>query len=230
LLNRNQFGNRHKFQTLMAKRLLLSHSLSCFSDRLWDFAFPVLLARFHPEHALFVAALCSLSGQCATFFLCTLLGQALDASKNQLSFVSTALALQNGSTVLLSLSLLLLNDGAWLYLCAAALSVISSLASLTERVIVEQEWAPVLMHSQSEARRLVFNAQLRQVYLVTKICAPVLVGLVVGFFSSLNALLFVCGWNGSCVVEMRFLRGIWHENNELWIKETKKKRLRKKHH
>jgi iron-regulated transporter 1 len=205
-----------RFFSIMAGRLLLSHSLSCFSDRLWDFAFPVLLARFHPEHALFVAALYSLSGQCATFFLAALLGSALDASRSRLTFVSAALAVQNGATVLLSLAVLRLEAGPPLYACVALLSAASSLASMTERVMVTQEWAPALTRGQAEALRLAFNARLRQVYLVTKIGAPAAVGLAMGLLSPVAVLALVCGWNVvSCAAELALLRALWLGNSAL---------------
>ncbi len=210
------FRHQSSGGVLPHRLLLLSHSLSCFSDRLWDFAFPVLLARFHPDHALFVAALYSLSGQCATFFLAALLGVALDASPNRLAFVSAALALQNGATVLLSLAVLRLEAGAPLFACVGLLSAVSSLASMTERVTVTQEWAPVLTRGQGEAQRLAFNARLRQVYLVTKIGAPAAVGLALGLLAPVAVLLLVCGWNVvSCAGELSLLRGLWRDHPEL---------------
>ncbi len=201
--------------------LLLSHILSCFSDRLWDFAFPILLVRFHPEQALFVAALYTLSGQCATFFLATRLGLELDAARDRFSAVRTALVLQNGSTVMLSLSLVWLKGGTLLFLNVAVLSAVSSLASMAERITTTQEWAPVLMENKPQAERLMLNARLRQVYLVTKICAPFLVGVVIGLMTPFRALLFVCGWNViSCLAEMQILWGIWRGNAVLRVKRN----------
>ncbi len=195
--------------------LLLSHTLSSFSDRLWDFAFPLLLAALvEPKHALVLAAMYTMSGQCATFLFSSLLGATLDAPHHGLTFLTAALLLQNLSTVALSAALVLLSAGnVWvLSVPVALLSAVSSLASAAEKISITQEWAPALLRKAlpKDVQRVTFNASLRQAYLGTKIVAPLVAGVALGASRSTHgALLFVCGWNVcSCVVELALLRRI----------------------
>ncbi len=201
--------------------LLLSHGLSSFSDRLWDFAFPVICSLVNPQKALFLAALYTLSGQCATFLFSARLGATLDAPHDSMSFVTTALLFQNASTVALSASLMLLSNSEgnnWvLYASVALFSVVSSLSSAAEKISVTLEWAPALLRHHLESERVAFNSSLRQAYLLTKICAPLLAGVVIGASrSATGALLFVCGWNVcSCGAELALLRRVHSAAPEL---------------
>jgi hypothetical protein len=78
----------------------------------------------------------------------------------------------------------------------------------------------VLIRHLSDAERIGFNARLRQVYLVTKICAPTMAGIVIGLLSSISALIFVCAWNiVSCVIELSILKDIWWKTTELQVKK-----------
>lgn len=191
--------------------LLLSHGLSSFSDRLWDFVFPLLLAALvEPKNAVFLAAVYTLSGQCATLPFSARIGATLAA--HPLTFVTIALLLQNLSTVALSATLVLLGAGnVWVVAVPVALlSAVSSLASAAEKISITHEWAPALLRNHAESQRVTFNASLRQAYLVTKIVAPLMAGVAIGASrSTRGALLFVCGWNVcSCVVELALLRHI----------------------
>ncbi len=200
--------------------LLVSHALSSFSDRLWDFAFPVICALVNPHNALFLAALYSLSGQSATFLLSARLGAVLDAAHVSLGFVTVALLLQNASTVALSAALMLLSSGAaqyqwsdWLLAAIVVLfSVVSSLSSAAAKISVTLEWAPALQRP-IEAECVSFNAHLRQAYLLTKIGAPLLAGAVISSSRSATlALAIVCGWNVcSCVVEIALLECVYSD-------------------
>ena len=196
------------FSLVPSDLLLLAHSLSSFSDRLWDFGFPVLLAQANPARAVFVAALFSLSGQFSSFLLAAPLGLLLDRVQSRLQLVAVALFCQNGATLVLSLAVALLDhDGLLFSALIVIFSCVSTLASIAERVTITQEWAPLLLLGKNEVQRVEFNAHIRQVYLVTKICAPVVAGFAIGLLpSQFAALLFICGWNIiSCVVELTLL-------------------------
>ena len=145
--------------------LLLSHGLASFSDRLWDFAFPLIAARVAPKDAFFIAALYALTGQCATFFFSGCLGRLMDQSTNRLNAMTVALLVQNVSTVGLSLALLFLTriSLSAFYCTIALLSASSSLSSASSNILVTHEWTPLLMDHRAESARVAFNGHLRQV-------------------------------------------------------------------
>lgn len=195
-------------------RLLVGLSLSSFSDRLWDFGFPVLLAQADPENALFVAALVLIISQSSSFVLAAPLGALLEyAGENKFNVVRWAVLVQNGATVVLSAALMVTHKGNWVFWGMTALfACLSTLASTAERVTVTQEWVPNLLAEKSEVERAGYNAHIRQVYLLAKIVAPLVAGAAFSVLSFEGSLLFICGWNVvSCVMELAFMRSVWSE-------------------
>ncbi len=194
----------------MCDRLLFALGLSCFSDRLWDFGFPILLASSDPTHALFVAALVMLSSQVASFIFSPHLGLLLEGS-DKFKALCFAVVGQNGSTVVLSTALIMSEYNWFFYVLTAFFSSAATLSSTCERVILTQEWAPLLMEGKSDVEMAAYNARIRQVYLVTKIVAPLVAGSTFSVLSSTVAsLAFICGWNVvSCILELYLLHDIW---------------------
>ena len=220
----------------MGSLLLFAHAFSCFSDRLWDFAFPLCLgAIWSPHEASLLAAVSVFAGQGATFALSSKVGSELDAARSLWQPVKWALFIQNGCTVVLAA----LFAGPGLFgrhnstsvLCGALLLVapLQALAALVCKVELTQSWPAVLQRqaSVSDADRAHFNASLRRIYLFTNIAAPLLAGLLLAVLSGRVALAVVCGWNClSFVAEYALLRRVWFANAAALSVPTARKQQR----
>ena len=175
------------------------HALSCWSDRLWDFAFPALAAMAGEEEggrgasSAHIPAVFTLVRQLATLGLAGRLGSALDGTRGKMWWARAAIVGQNGAVVLLTLAMMHLRDQ-WLLAAVVGLGCLASVSSLLFHALVSFDWIRVIAATPDE--RLVINARVRQVYLSTKILAPLGVAVVVSTTSSpLAALKIVCVWN-----------------------------------
>jgi iron-regulated transporter 1 len=166
------------FSYIPFRLIYLSHFLSTFNSRVFEFSAVLFLAELLPG-SLLPVSIYALVRSLAAILLSARVGRYVD-SANRLSVVRASI-LGGRAAVVLSclgfLSLGLLSVGAGSYLILAALCVpacVEKLCSIANLVSVEKDWVIVLAGgSEEDLQRL--NAQMRRIDLFCKIFGPLII-------------------------------------------------------
>ena len=175
--------------------LYLSHALSAFGDRMWQFAIPILFMEIWDD-SLLPAALFALVTNCATFLAMAHVGKWVDRSP-RMALMRTSLLGQNAaiatSCLLLYSLVYLAKDGAeavnadvgvaWtleVKLCfgmIVACSAVGELMGNAGTLALERDWVVVLAAGDQPALAAM-NSTMRRIDLLCKLLAPLGFGLL----------------------------------------------------
>eukprot|EP00040_Diaphanoeca_grandis_P014078 m.71210 g.71210 ORF g.71210 m.71210 type:complete len:700 (+) comp24327_c0_seq1:133-2232(+) len=190
-------NGRQKIKGLLL-RLYLSHFLSAWGDRMWEFASALLLISIWPD-TLLLAAMYGLAGSGAVVFFGPSVGDWVDQSP-RLDVVRKALFVANGSVVVATIliGILLASKDketkpvlvTLLLLCGST----SSLGSLASTLAVEKEWVKILCGDDSEMLAET-NARMRRIDLICKLVAPIFVGLIMSGAGAITGTIVIGVWN-----------------------------------
>lgn len=185
-------------------KLYLSHSLSTWNARTFEFAAVVFLAAIFPG-TLFYTSCYALIRAFAAFVLSSAIGNQVDR-KERLSVIRHSIVWQRLSVAASCGVLLLLlradgDRGITLagFVACVVLAGIEKLAFVGNTVAVERDWAVVVADGLGVPREDL-NSAMRRIDLVGKLVAPLGVSLVDGYFSTEVAIWVVLGQNAASVV------------------------------
>ena len=187
-------------------KLYCSRALTAWGDRLWAFGLALFLFKVRPQDLLIVA-LYGLINCAVTIALGASLGGWIDAT-GRLRAAKVFLVVQNSSVAAACLALSLYfywldywveqvgEDAASLAIAAVtmAISLVSTLASIGSKIVVEKDWIVVIAGGDNNKLALM-NSIFRTIDLVCLTLTPTLAGILFDFTSYLVAALFIGGWN-----------------------------------
>ncbi|KAB8077708.1 Ferroporti-1 [Aspergillus leporis] len=183
-------------------RLYISHSLSAWNSRMFEFGAVLFLASIYPGTLLY-ASIYALIRSLSVILLSSWLGSVVDRS-NRLKAIRQSIIWQR-LPVALSCAcfvVLLAPPGppyisALLFVAVTLLACLEKLASAANTVAVERDWA-IVVSDALQTPRQDLNASMRRIDLVCKLLAPVIISLIDSFCTKV-AIWTVLGVNISCV-------------------------------
>ncbi|KAF2399679.1 hypothetical protein EJ06DRAFT_511875 [Trichodelitschia bisporula] len=197
-------------------KLYLSHTLSAWNSRAFEFATVLFLTALFPG-TLFYASLLALIRALSTTLLAARIGAYLDAT-DRLAAVRASIVTQRLSVALSCAALFGLHAATarhgpvfWLCFPAAVLAACTEkLAAIANTIAVERDWVVVIAES-TDTPLGALNAVLRRIDLSCKLASPVVVSFVVELASTPVAILATLGMNLlSVAVEYFAIERVYH--------------------
>ncbi|RAL14594.1 putative iron-regulated transporter [Aspergillus homomorphus CBS 101889] len=182
-------------------RLYVSHFLSTWNSRMFEFGAVLFLASIYPGTLLY-ASVYALVRSFSAVLLSSWLGSAVDRS-NRLTVLRHSIVWQRlpvaGSCACFVALLAPLNTTlkTLLFSATVLLACVEKLAATANTVAVERDWAIVVADSLEIPRRDL-NASMRRIDLFCKLLAPIFISLIDGF-STKAAVWTTLGVNATCV-------------------------------
>eukprot|EP00729_Bicosta_minor_P007195 gene7195-11584_t len=218
----------------LMRKLYISHFLSAWGDRMFEFAVGLLLINVWPDTLLLVAFY-GLVGSVGNVLGGAPVGEWVDRG-DRLMVVRRALMVANGTVVFSAVLLGMLlkrqeatdetatpeRDGIfWLMVTLVVISgAISNLGSLASTLAVEKDWVKVICKDDSETLANT-NSVMRRIDLVCKVVAPILVGIILSSFGAKAGATFIVVWNCISVFpEFYALHNVYSSFPELHNKAT----------
>ncbi|KAL1757468.1 Ferroporti-1 [Schizophyllum commune] len=168
------------------KRLYVSHFLSTWNSRVFEFGAVLYLASIYPG-TLLPMSVYALSRQVSTILFSPFIGRYIDRT-NRLKVVRLSIVLQRITVTLSCVVFFLLSSG-WgkemdlqyaSLAVLAALACIEKLCAVMNMVSVERDWVCTLHSSKYPWRSPILNAQMRRIDLFCKLAGPFLISIVDG--------------------------------------------------
>ncbi|KAF2770847.1 putative Ferriportin iron efflux transporter [Teratosphaeria nubilosa] len=168
-----------------ARLLYISHSLSAWNSRLFEFGAYLFLADIFP-HTLLPASVYALvrAGAAATFAAC--LGRYVD-SGDRLQVVRVSIVGQRAAVALSCVTLLAMEHfpllaqdklhAAVLLSLLSILAAVEKLSSVLNTMAVERDWVVVVAEGDQDRLRAL-NSQMRRVDLFSKLLAPLAISFI----------------------------------------------------
>ncbi|KAL2878353.1 hypothetical protein SGCOL_006324 [Colletotrichum sp. CLE4] len=217
----------HRVDPRVASRLYLSHFLSTWNSRMFEFGAVLYLATIFPGTLLPMSLYALTRGLSALVFAPTV-GQYID-NNDRLKVVRTSIVSQrlavSASCVVFYILLIGLPLGD--YGCPGLLALLSIMAcveklySIVNMVSVEKDWVIIIAKGDIEALA-VLNAQIRRIDLLCKLLGPLFIALIDGF-STKAAIIVNLSMNiASVVAEYYAIANIYNDDPDL--QEPKSKR------
>ena len=197
------------------RRLYISHFLSTWNSRVFEFGAVLFLARIFPG-TLLPSSVYALVRAAAGICFAPWVGRRVDQS-DRLQIVRFAITGQRGAVVLSclgfwALSQHVLNFPAFrplLIVMLAVLACVEKLCSVMDVIAIERDWVVVIAEN-SECHLEVLNSQMRRIDLVCKLIGPLAIALVDGY-STVIAIMAVLGMNASSVlIEYFAIARVYH--------------------
>ncbi|KZM28035.1 uncharacterized protein EKO05_0003774 [Ascochyta rabiei] len=199
---------QNKSPKALLYRLYISHTLSTWNARTFEFGAVIFLAAIFPG-TLFFASCYALFRSAAAAVFGSWIGSLVD-SKNRLHVVRQSIVWQRLSVALSCLILIVLLAGKslgglvlhGLFAVVVALAGVEKLAFVANTVAVERDWIIVVSDSLG-VDRLELNSAMRRIDLICKLIAPLAIGLLDGYSTRL-AIWIVFGQNAISVLAEYF--------------------------
>ncbi|KAM5158337.1 ferroportin-like [Mantella aurantiaca] len=214
--------------------IYLGHSLSTWGDRMWHFAVSLFLVELY-GNSLLLTAIYGLVVAGSVLLLGAIIGAWVDKNP-RLRVARTSLAVQNISVIICGIILmgvflykaeLLSMYQGWLlilcYILVILIADIANLASTAMSITIQRDWI-VVVAGGDKNQLADMNATMRRIDQLTNILAPMAVGQIVTFGSSVIGCAFIAAWNfASMVVEYLVLWKVYKETPALAFKAEKKR-------
>ncbi|KAF5666201.1 ferroportin [Fusarium heterosporum] len=203
-----------------ARRLYISHSLSTWNSRVFEFGSVLYLASIFPG-TLMPLAVYSLIRGASAIALSSWVGHCIDRMDRlktvRLSIVSQRLAVAVSCVVFFVLSkapALSRELQVGLLAVLILMACIEKLASIMNLVSVERDWVIVVARSDTSALRTM-NSQMRRIDLICKLLGPFFIGIMDGI-STETAILINLSMNcASVVIEYFTIAKVYYQVPEL---------------
>ncbi|OGM44240.1 putative iron-regulated transporter [Aspergillus bombycis] len=210
----------HEVPNTFARRLYISHFLSTWNSRVFEFGAVLYLASIYPG-TLLPMSVYALSRGIAAILFAPAVGNYIDTG-NRLQVVRVSIVLQRvvvaASCVifyLLAMGLPMLSAMDNILLVALALlACIEKLCSIMNLISVERDWVVVVAGNDYEGLKTM-NAQMRRIDLICKLIGPLVIALVAGISTKI-AITFNLGMNiCSVVFEYFSIARVYYEVRDL---------------
>ncbi|OCK95275.1 uncharacterized protein K441DRAFT_658669 [Cenococcum geophilum 1.58] len=195
--------NTKKSNRNVLLRLYISHTLSTWNSRTFEFGAVIFLAAIFPG-TLFYASCYALFRSAAAALLSSWVGGLVDRT-HRLALVRQSIVLQRAPVAiscLLFLILLRFESLKALVLICFALSIglacVEKLASVANTIAVERDWLIVISEGL-DIERQGLNSTMRRIDLLCKLVAPIFISLIDGYSTSV-AVWVVFGQNAVSVL------------------------------
>ncbi|OBT72440.1 hypothetical protein VF21_08246 [Pseudogymnoascus sp. 05NY08] len=210
----------------VTSRLYISHFLSTWNSRVFEFGAALYLASIFPGTLLPMSVYALARGAAAILFS-PAIGQYIDTG-NRLQVVRLSIVLQRLSVAGSCVAFYILAIGSprahgaetGLLVLLAVLACVEKLCAIMNMVSVERDWVVVVAGDDQAALRVI-NAQMRRIDLTCKLMGPLFIALIHGM-STEAAILVNLGMNvASVAIEYFAIAQVYYEVPELQQSKTK---------
>ncbi|EFQ99182.1 hypothetical protein MGYG_02196 [Nannizzia gypsea CBS 118893] len=215
-------AEHHRVHERTTSRLYISHFLSTWNSRVFEFGAVLYLASIYP-HTLLPMSVYALSRGVATILFAPAVGHYIDTGE-RLRVVRSSIVWQRLVVIascvifyLLASDIPTMQKGDF-YLLAilALLACVEKLCSITNMISVERDWV-VVVAGEDHASLTMMNAQMRRIDLICKLFGPLFIALIDGI-STKTAILVNLGMNTCSVVFEYFaIARVYYDVPELQI-------------
>ncbi|KAK4557007.1 hypothetical protein LTR86_005988 [Recurvomyces mirabilis] len=187
----------------IAWRLYLSHFLSTWNSRCFEFGSVLFFAAIYP-HTLLYLSIYAICRSAAGMILATAIGKAID-SQPRLRIVRISIVGGRLAVILSALGIWALwmyksipwNANMALFSGLILLSCVEKAASMMNLVAVERDWA-IVIAGNNEPVLQKLNARMRRIDLICKLAGPLFIALIDGA-STTVAIWLLLGLNAMCL-------------------------------
>ncbi|XP_069790827.1 solute carrier family 40 member 1 isoform X2 [Narcine bancroftii] len=213
--------------------IYLCHGLSSWGDRMWHFAVSVFLVDLYGNNLL-LTAVYGLVVAGSVLLLGAIIGDWVDRTP-RLKVAQISLIVQNVSVIICGVILMMVYlfkpslstmlKGWTLtgcYILVITFANIANLASTAMGISIQRDWI-IVVAGEDRSKLADMNATVRRIDQVTNILAPMAVGQIMTFGSSVVGCGFISGWNlFSMCFEYYMLFKIYQRTPALAIKASQK--------
>lgn len=202
-------------QSGIKRRLYVSHFLSTWNSRVFEFGAVLFLARIFPG-TLLPSSVYALVRAASAICFAPSVGRYVDQS-DRLRTVRLSIIGQRAAVILSCLCFGALSTNVWDFHAFRPLVVsmlillacVEKLCSIMNLIAIERDWV-VVVAENAECRLEVLNSQMRRIDLVCKLVGPLSIALVDGY-STIIAIVAVAGMNASsALVEYFAIARVYH--------------------
>ncbi|XP_052081265.1 solute carrier family 40 member 1-like [Mytilus californianus] len=201
----------------------ISHFLSAWGDRMWQFGIGLFLIELEPDSLQLVAIYGFISGA-MTLLFSTVIGDWVDRTA-RLKAARLSLATQNIFVAVCAGVVFVVHkyldeikaewEDEWLLtLCFAIiilLGICADLASVANTIVIERDWVVELCQHDTDLLGSM-TATLRSIDLTTKLAAPIVTGQVIYFLHIGWGGVFIASWNVvSLFVEYNMIKKVYDQ-------------------
>ena len=202
-------------QSGIKRRLYVSHFLSTWNSRIFEFAAVLFLARIFPG-TLLPSSVYALVRAASAICFAPLVGRLVDQG-DRLIVMRHSIVGQRGAVILSCLGFWALSTDilgfpgfkSFLIATLVLLACMEKLCSTMNIIAIERDWVVVIAEN-SQCELEVLNSQMRRIDLVCKLIGPLAIALVDGYSTSL-AIVAVLGMNAlSVLIEFLAIKRVYH--------------------
>lgn len=202
-------------QSVIKHRLYLSHFLSTWNSRVFEFGAVLFLARIFPG-TLLPSSVYALVRAASAICFAPLIGGWVDHG-DRLKIVRLSIVGQRGAVILSCLGFWALSTNILdfagfrplLIAMLVLLACVEKLCSIMNNIAIERDWVVVVAES-SQCGLEFLNSQMRRIDLVCKLIGPLAIALVDGYSTTI-ATVTVLGMNASSVlIEYFAIARVYH--------------------
>ncbi|PFH49799.1 hypothetical protein AMATHDRAFT_146811 [Amanita thiersii Skay4041] len=212
-------------ETPLLKRLYISHSLSTWNSRSFEFGATLFLATIFPG-TLLPTSVYALTRSLSAILFAPTVGRYID-THNRLEVVRLSIVLQRVSVALSCVVFwYMLADGSsteylkpYLLVLLALLACVEKLFSIMNTVSVERDWVVVIAHGD-EVQLRVLNSMMRRIDLFCKLIGPLAISLVDGYSAAIAILVTLSSNVLSVIVEYYAIAQVYNEVPTLRLHRT----------
>lgn len=227
--NHAAIASPHQNARLLLPYLYISHFLSRWGARMWEFGVGLFMFEIWPS-SLLLTSLFGLVEDMAVVFLGVYVGKWVDRTA-RLKVVQVSLGVRNVSVLIAALALviLLLRPGSMLggyrtfFSLVAVVNIlggVSALAALATNVAVERDWVLAIAEGKRLGTLTEMNSVMRRIDLSCKLLAPVLVGIIMSSLSVLAAAILISVWNVVSIgFEYYLLLSVYYKTPEIYERD-----------
>ncbi|KAJ0297702.1 hypothetical protein COL516b_010557 [Colletotrichum fioriniae] len=210
----------HRVDPRIARRLYLSHFLSTWNSRMFEFGAVLYLATIFPGTLLPMSLYALARGLSALIFAPTV-GQYID-NNDRLKVVRSSIV--SASCVLFYVIFIGLPLGNYgrpaLLALLSFMACVEKLYSIVNMVSVEKDWVIVIAKGDIEALA-VLNAQMRRIDLLCKLLGPLFIALIDGFSTKAAIIVNFSVNTASVAAEYYAIAKIYNEDTDLQEPKSK---------
>ncbi|KAK1146231.1 hypothetical protein N8T08_003321 [Aspergillus melleus] len=202
-------------QSAVTRRIYISHFLSTWNSRVFEFGSILYLASIFP-HTLLPMSVYALARGIAAILLAPVVGHYIDTG-NRLAVVRFSIVVQRVVVAASCAVFWILARGdlnlralmPWLLTLLALLACVEKLCSVLNMVSVEKDWVVVVAEGNDLALRAL-NSQMRRIDLICKLVGPLIIGLVDGLSTELAIIVNFTMNMASVPVEYYAIAKVYH--------------------
>ncbi|KAB8349469.1 hypothetical protein FH972_023496 [Carpinus fangiana] len=208
-----------------ARSLFVSHALSTWNARTYEFAVILFTAAAFPD-TLLMSSLRGLVVTLAALVGSSAIGSAIDRASSRLRSLTLTILCNRLSICAASVAWFWLvrvpevngysTSRLAVFAFAVSFGILEKLSSIGNMLASERDWVPALADKNGVYTLTVLNSVMRRIDLMCKLVAPLAISMLITLTSIQTAVVFVAGMSAvSCGIEIITAKWVWDGSSQL---------------